>query len=80
MVPTYQNLAKTNFPTLYAATHPGDDFAESFVSYVHTARMGKPWYIIIQDGGKTVQRLDSCWTEKRCAQKRKALEAILAGP
>ena len=80
MVPTYQNLAKTNFPTLYAATHPGDDFAESFASYIHTVRMGKPWNIIIQDGGKTVHRLDSCWEEKRCAQKRKALEAILENP
>lgn len=80
MVPTYQNLAKTNFPTLYAATHPGDDFAESFVSYVHTVRMGKPWNIIIGHGDKTVLRLDSCWEEKRCAQKRKALETILAGP
>ena len=27
MVPTYINLERTNFPSLYAATKPGDDFA-----------------------------------------------------
>ena len=39
MAPAYEALARTNFPTLYAATSPGDDFAESFVSYVHTVLM-----------------------------------------
>ncbi len=39
MQPTYSMLESTNFPTLYAATRPGDDFAESFASYVHTVLM-----------------------------------------
>lgn len=79
MVSTYQGLAKTNFPTLYAATVPGDDFAESLVSYVHTVRMGKPWRISIRRGAELVQTLEPCWAEERCAAKRKVLEAILAG-
>ena len=79
MVSTYQALAKTNFSTLYAATGPGDDFAESLVSYLHTVRMGRPWNITIRRGADVVQTLESCWAEERCAPKRKILEAILAG-
>jgi hypothetical protein len=80
MVPSYQQLVETNFPSLYAATGPGDDFAESLVSYVHTVRMGKPWSITIQRNGQTLLLLESCWEQVRCAQKRKTLEAILAVP
>jgi hypothetical protein len=35
MAPAYRQLAASDFPTLYAATNPADDFAESFVNYVH---------------------------------------------
>lgn len=76
---TYQALMKTNFPTLYAATTPGDDFAESLVSYVHTVRMGKPWSVTIERDGEAPQVFESCWEEARCAAKRKLLEGILAG-
>ena len=79
MASTYQALTKTNFPTLYAATVPGDDFAESLVNYVHTVRMGKPWRISIQRDADVVQTVEPCWAEERCAPKRKLLEAILAG-
>ena len=79
MVSTYQSLTKTNFPTLYAGTGPGDDFAESLVSYIHTVRMGKPWRIRIKRGAEVMQTLEPCWAEERCAAKRKLLEAILAG-
>jgi hypothetical protein len=79
MADSYTSLAKTNFPTLYAATVPGDDFAESFASYVHTVRMGKPWSITLQRGGKTIQVFETCWNQDRCAPKRRMLEALLAG-
>lgn len=74
MVPTYINLERTNFPSLYAATSPGDDFAESFATYVHVVLMKRPWQIKISHDGTVVHTVKSCWGELRCASK----EAILA--
>ena len=74
---TYSQLATTNFPTLYAATRPDDDFAESFVSYVHSVVMKRPWEISLYADGKLVKSYKSCWEEKRCAEKRRILEETL---
>ena len=41
----YQSLEQSTFPTLYAATHPADDFAESFASYVHVVMMGRDYEV-----------------------------------
>jgi hypothetical protein len=73
----YSALASTNFPTLYAATHPADDWAEAFASYVHTVLMNRPFAIRIYHDGTLVKDYRSCWTEKRCAEKRKILERFL---
>ncbi|MBL8525550.1 MAG: hypothetical protein JNN20_17865 [Betaproteobacteria bacterium] len=73
----YQRLEKTNFPTLYAATNPGDDFAESFASYVHTVMQKRPWEINILANGNPIKTYRTCWDEVRCAEKRKLLEKIL---
>lgn len=77
MVDTYDKLESTDFSTLYAATHPGDDWAEAFVTYVHTVMMNKPFAIRIFRDGKLVKEYKSCWTEVRCAEKRKILERFL---
>ncbi len=77
MAATYEHLEHTNFPTLYAATHPGDDFAESFASYVHVVMMGKPFEIAISEDGRVVKRYGACWKEERCAAKRRILESFL---
>ena len=77
ITPAYDSLGKTNFPTLYAATSPGDDFAESFVSYVHTVLMKRPWEITMLHDGKVAKTYRTCWEEARCAAKRKILEALL---
>ena len=74
---TYTQLAATNFPTLYAATRPGDDFAESFVSYVHTVMMKRPWEIRLFHNNQLVRTIPACWEEKRCAEKRRLLEDFL---
>ncbi len=79
MLPTYSRLAETNFVSLYAATNPYDDFAESFASYVHTVLMRKPWQITLLQGGKPVYQLGSCWEQARCAAKRAVLERVLGG-
>jgi len=77
MALTYSHLELTNFPTLYAATHPGDDFAESFANYVHVVLMGKPFGIAIYEDGNVAKRYGPCWDEPRCAAKRAILEAFL---
>ncbi|MGE0356963.1 MAG: hypothetical protein AB7P08_08615 [Burkholderiales bacterium] len=76
----YASLARTNFPTLYAATSPGDDFAESFASYVHTVLLKRPWEVSILRDGVPVRRYRTCWQEARCAAKRRLLEALLSPP
>jgi hypothetical protein len=77
MVPVYANLEKTNFPTLYAATQPFDDFAEAFASYVHVVMMRRPWQIVLSQDGQVVKTVNHCWDEPRCAAKRKLLEEIV---
>ena len=74
----YRQLEATNFPTLYAATKPGDDFAEAFANYVHVVLLKKPYEIEILENGRTVRRYGSCWEEARCAAKRRVLETLLA--
>ena len=73
----YDQLEGTNFPTLYAATSPGDDFAESLVSYVHTIMLKRPLEISIYRDGRIVKIYTSCWEEVRCAEKRRFMENFL---
>lgn len=77
MLATYARLKATNFPSLYAATSPADDFAESFASYVHVVLMRRPWQITISRDGKPVEILRACWDEPRCADKRRMLERLV---
>jgi len=76
----YQRLRATSFPTLYAATHPADDFAEAFANYVHVELMKKPFEIEILRNGHVVKSYGPCWAEARCADKRRILESLLATP
>lgn len=77
MVEVYAQLERTNFPSLYAATQPGDDFAEAFASYVHTVLLQRPWQITLTRDGEVVKTVGACWFERRCAQKRALLEGML---
>lgn len=77
MPAVYSQLTQTNFPTLYAATSPGDDFAESFANFVHTKLMGKRFEIRIRKDQETILVYGACWDEQRCAAKRTILEAFL---
>ena len=77
MMQTYEHLQLSNFPTLYASTRPGDDFAESFASYVHTVMMKRPWQIRLYHDATLTGTVRLCWEEKRCAEKRRILEEIL---
>ena len=76
MIAVYDNLEQTSFATLYSVTRPADDFAEAFASYVHTVLMNKPFEIRIYHNDKLAKLYKSCWTEKRCLQKRRMLERL----
>ncbi len=45
----YRAIEQTNFVSLYAGTNPFDDFAESFVTYVHIVLFKKPWQVEISN-------------------------------
>jgi hypothetical protein len=74
---TYANLRGTNFPSLYAATSPGDDFAESFASYVHVVLLKRPWQVTLFRNGSAPALFGPCWGEARCSRKQAMLERLL---
>jgi len=80
ILPVYEALEKTNFPTLYAATRPGDDFAESFASYVHVVLMGRDYEVRLYRDGRLVKEFGPCWGQMRCAWKRTAVESAIGLP
>ena len=74
---TFRALAESDFPSLYAATLPEEDFAESFAQYIHTVMMGRPWEMILRVDGTIRGRLQSCFLDGRCRAKRGYLDALL---
>ncbi|HEV7815477.1 MAG TPA: hypothetical protein VGP06_10315, partial [Janthinobacterium sp.] len=77
MVPAYQALQQTNFATLYAATNVYEDFAESFVTYVHTVLMKKRLEIRICRDGQIVLQPPAYWGSARSAVKERFMQAFL---
>jgi predicted Zn-dependent protease with MMP-like domain len=77
MVAVYDNLERTNLPTLYASERPAEDFAEAFATYVHTVLMKKPFLITISKDDSVVKTYKACWNEERCAEKREIIEKML---
>lgn len=75
-IETYQQIAKTNFPTLYAATNPFDDFADSFASYIHVHLLKKPWKIEIKSQTAKLV-IESCWNQPRCKVKESTLKKMI---
>jgi hypothetical protein len=74
----YENLAKTNFPALYASLSPVEDFGESFANYIHTVVLNRPFEIQIEPDSKEIY--SSCWHEKRCATKSAFFSKLLRRP
>ena len=76
--PFYQMLATSSFPSLTAAGHRNEDFADSFSTYAHAVLAGRPWAVeVYRDEARTAW-LDSCWDQPRCSEKRAALEEFLS--
>ena len=74
----YDAVQRTSFATLYAATHPADDFAEAFASYVHVVLMKKPFDLRVERDGVPVKTYAACWSEPRCQLKKAFLDRLLA--
>ena len=71
-----EQLKQTNFISLYAATSPEEDFAESFAVYVHSEMMGKPYKMELLVDGQVVDQLGSCFRD-RCQGKYELLRELL---
>lgn len=81
IVSTYKNMVEyTNFPSLQAAANQWEDFAESFATYVHVVLEKRPWQVIVETSSQPPLIIDSCWNEKRCAQKKMFMKRWFANP
>lgn len=76
----YDWLKASDFVTLYAATNPFDDFADSLASFVHTEIEHLPFSLTLEHDGRIERVVEACWKEARCAAKRQILEDFLKPP
>ena len=77
LVHTYEQLAATDFVSLYAATNMYEDFAETYAMYVHVVLQGQSWAVTIRDDtGGPVLRLMNPILETRCRAKRQYLDRL----
>ncbi|MCE9599830.1 MAG: hypothetical protein K8S54_17860 [Spirochaetia bacterium] len=72
----YDHLGKTDIATLYSCVDPHEDFAETFVLYVHSVLMGKHYIVRLHDSaGEHVLAKDRILLSA-LAQKRKLVAEI----
>ena len=77
----YETLnTRTNYPTIHAGADLWEDFAESFVTYIHVVRENKPYEIRISRAGMPDIIYASCWKNPRCDDKRAFMEQWFADP
>lgn len=77
IVTAYAGLEGSDFPSLYGATNPYDDFAECFASYVHSELLGRPYVLRVDYDGVPQATLDSFWASPRSEAKRAFMQALL---
>jgi hypothetical protein len=77
VVPVYEWLNGTNFPTLYAASSSAEDFAESFVNYVNVVLDQRPFEIRLQKDDLSQFLAGPCWEAPRCAGKRATMKLLV---
>ena len=71
---------QTNFVSLYAATNLWDDFAETFVNYVHVVLDRRPWEAQIVNAEGKVAVIRSCFEEERCREKKEFMDKWFDNP
>jgi hypothetical protein len=77
IVTAYAGLEGSDFPSLYGATNPYDDFAECFASYVHSELLGRPYVLQVDYDGAPQATLDSFWASPRSDAKRAFMRELL---
>jgi len=77
IVSAYSGLEGSDFPSLYGATNPYDDFAECFASYVHSELLGRPYQLRVDYDGVPQATLDSFWASPRSNAKRAFMRELL---
>ena len=77
LVTAYAGLELSEFPSLYGATNPYDDFAESFATWVHTQMLGRPHVVRIDYDGAPQAWLEPYWDSARSAARRAFMESLL---
>jgi hypothetical protein len=77
IVTAYSGLEGSDFPSLYGATNPYDDFAECFASYVHRELLGRPYLLRVDYDGVPQATLDSFWASSRSDAKRAFMRGLL---
>jgi len=77
IVTAYTGLEGSDFPSLYGATNPYDDFAECFASYVHGELLGRPYALRVDYDGVPQAMLASFWASPRSDAKRAFMRALL---
>ncbi|HOG15776.1 MAG: hypothetical protein A4E73_02342 [Syntrophaceae bacterium PtaU1.Bin231] len=70
----------TNFPTIHSAQNLWEDFAESFVNYLHTSLAGRPYEVRLRNGDGRDRVFRDCWQEDRCRGKRDFMARWFANP
>jgi hypothetical protein len=66
----YRGLAATDYPSLHGSSTLFEDFAESFASYQHAVRDGRPWRVVIQRPDAPPQVFSSPWADPRMDDKK----------
>jgi hypothetical protein len=74
----YAGLEGSDFPSLYGATNPYDDFAECFASYVHSEMLQRPYTLRVDFNGEPQATLDNFWGSPRSEAKRAFMVELLS--
>ena len=76
-VSIYKSLEKYSFSTIAAVTSPSQDFVQSVTTYIHTRLLGRPYVVVLQEGGRVVKRFSPCWTQPACSKKEKIIREMV---
>ena len=75
----YRQLEDTDFSSLYAATNMWDDFAETFVIFVHNLLQKKPWKIEIIRNNSSAKTYKTSLMTDQGRVKKKFMEDFIRG-
>ncbi len=73
---TVRQWLTTDFVSLYAATNPYDDFAETYAMYVHVLLQNRPWKLMILNQGIIKTEVASPILDKRCESKKQHMDIL----